>query len=1016
MVCGTVFRACAYILAWFLVLAIAGWLFGIREGVACVLGALGLLLIAVWSLLRFCRIAVRWHRLSELAIMVERARPELMDSLICALELEGTARERELRVIEQELVSDVRERIEREPRLLDGVFRPYLRRRRLVGALLGAALCVVVTLHLPSWDKFRYGLTELLNGSETGILITAEDEVALRADYRLKAVVTRWEQEAVIVWESEGTPRQYYPMNRSREGNFSFTFYDVGAPFKYRVRTPSLQSGWRTVSVYVPPALESIRMELTPLAYTGRKPVVSDTLQDMEMVAGESLKIILKSGAGNTASLVYDGGKLPFVVDGERLVVDFVPEKGGAYEIRIQDGHGHLSTFAFAIELTPDMPPVISCREPAPDSQVKPGDSLRIIADAADDYGLCDVTLQFSVNGGPRQRVSLRQASKPPWESTWEVVHLWDLPALGAKTGDMLSCVLLVQDNRQPTRQTSRSDLFFIIVRPDPDSIEADANAASSDKKANVADLIAECKRLLRLTWDTMSMPSGDARKRATTELNTGLNELDLEIRKRLVALEKMAGGNVGELLTSLFMAAADSAAAASRLTERGLYEESIPLQERSLSSLAAIETELIKNTIRSKKAQGKEGEGKQGDNDNPKKPEKKQDSSAKPNKGEDVRCIREALEQLRKIAPKQDALNASIARQDTLPDPLAALQERLRTDTDSAGRSIRDIQEAASGVNALDAAISDMKNAARSIRADERQRAGIHGKRASIQLQNAIRALEDALRKAAAGEIAQLSERANQLSEQQKQEASKSGQEAANDSKGDAAEARARQEALNKATDELLQYARQAAGEMEEEFPDVSKEVNSALRDAEKRGLRKAQTRAKNALLYKRFNKAEKEQIDAANYLKSLSNALRSAADKMPAMGEQELREALMQLQQDAAELNSAMKDGDAQRAAERIERARQSASQTVSSIGNAMKNKQLQQLGNALGTPQDVAPGEAAGLAIQQIMHAASTIGGILDAISNANRKQLLRRNAPPPEKYRRQVEEYFRKIGSE
>ena len=93
--------ACIGLLALFGLLSAAGAAWGLREGTALAVGGLGIL-VALGTLVFF--LARRFRRkgsLASMALRVEEAHPELMDSFICAVELEEAAKSRELRPLER---------------------------------------------------------------------------------------------------------------------------------------------------------------------------------------------------------------------------------------------------------------------------------------------------------------------------------------------------------------------------------------------------------------------------------------------------------------------------------------------------------------------------------------------------------------------------------------------------------------------------------------------------------------------------------------------------------------------------------------------------------------------------------------------------------------------------------------------------------------------------------------------------------------------------------------------------
>ncbi|MGY8778277.1 MAG: hypothetical protein ACKVIN_09155, partial [Longimicrobiales bacterium] len=85
---------------------------------------------------------------------------------------------------------------------------------------------------------------------------------------------------------------------------------------------------------------------------------------------------------------------------------------------------------------------------------------------ADDDYGIGDIRLAYSVNGGPEDTVSVFRAGGAPLAevSTGHTMYLeeWEL-----EVGDLISYYAIARDNRSVgSSRTVTSDIYFLSVRP----------------------------------------------------------------------------------------------------------------------------------------------------------------------------------------------------------------------------------------------------------------------------------------------------------------------------------------------------------------------------------------------------------------------------------------------------------------------------------------------------------------------------------------------------------------------
>ncbi|MCR4575414.1 MAG: hypothetical protein K5787_16765 [Lentisphaeria bacterium] len=973
------------------------------------------------------------NRLSvqTLALEMEKAHPEFMDSFICAVELETKAESAPLRPLEVDLLDDVRRRVH-DASIVEETFKKSLNPFPVILYGFLAVCLTIAAVHAPATHKWFHA-----NRNPFTFTKATLDEYPRHGDIQLVVHANRWEQDLWIeIIDADGS-KQHHPMHPMNDENASaFVFYDVRQPVRYRVGSPSLRSKWFSFSVFDPPEITSLSITVTPPAYTGAKVATFTELQDFSIIEGSVVNIELKTSVKATQVIERKNHK-------EELDIrSFMLKETDDLRIVLTDDHGRQQmTPWFHVSVEPDLLPVLEQRQPTSDIKIKSFDFVRLDASASDDFGLQSFGLQFTKNGTERQTVLFHEHKDgTPRETTWDHNAQWNVPALKLQDGDMLSCFFFVEDNREPNHQMVRGEVFFITVQPDEDEIEADGNGGGDSQKTSVADLIAESKRLLRLTWDTLSLPS-QSRERQTDELQRGLVDLQLEIVRRenklkeelmkLVIPEKQEGDDetpsedepnyshlsLPEPFNSLFQAAEKAEDASVRLVKDRLLDESSVTQERALTSLVKIENELLRNAMKSKKGEeGQNGKGEQ------KPQDKKQDSADKKEneqnrqqQAEVSKQLEEAAELLRRQIVKQEAINASASSQDAVATGLADKQVQLGQDTAALEKMLRPLQEAASAREAIAQAAAEMQHGANAFQRNDIRTGAIHGNRAHTAQLDALQSLEDAIQAATAKQLQKLGEKARELSGRQNDAAGQSAdfQQQQSVPQEAAKEARQRQQQLKDETEQLRKSLQETAEQFDEKHPDIARALRESIRNMDERKILAAQQRAANALLYRRFDRAEKEQTDASNLLSALAMELDSASEMLPKMTAQELREALEKIQEQARQTAQNM-NGEGQQATDRLNQLRQQAEQNLQKLGEKLKDNRLNQLSDNMSLPfNGETPSEAGQTILRNLQTASQILAEHLEKLTMEKRHELSRSQLAPPLKYRRQVEDYFKQM---
>jgi hypothetical protein len=969
--------------------------------------------LACGVLLRaWLRAVLRGPSTRHLALDVERARPELMDSLVCAVELE----DRKGVVpnpIEQALLAQVQSRLEAGTPVAE-VFRQGLRWRRLLLPAAVFAACLALALHSRAWRKAVARLGDVVRGEHTGLVLsTPAGPVPEHTDVRLEAEVRRWEADATIEYvDADG--RHRFRMNRADGDRFFFTLYDVTGSIRYRVLTPALATPWQRLDTYRPPRFEAVSLRTEPPAYTGQEVQETDGFRDLQAVEGSRVRVHVRTQPGVAVEWRTEDATQAFALapDGS-ATHEFILRQDVSAHVLLRSPEGR-ETAGPDVRLVaqPDLPPVVTLLTPPRDLQAKQEETIPMVVRAGDDFGLRRLLLTYAVSGAGRQSVLLFEAgAERVLDRTVE--HGFDLGALQVQPGDVVTYAVSALDNREPEAQEARTEVCFIVIRPDLEDEDQEGNQGQ-EMKLDISALIAESKRLIRLTWDILGLPEAE-RSKLVADLHRDLNVLRLEVRKTFTKIMQMSGGMIADPLPELFGAAEREIAEAIRLAEQSLLDDAIGPQERGLTALIRIENELLRNAM---KSQGK------GEDSSSKQEQKPPAETAEQRRSQQqlVQALRDARRKVQELAERQSRLNqemeSSTAAAPEAAKGLADKQRSVGQDAAALAQDLAALPETGQAATSVEAGAGEMAQGSTRLDRSDVPTAHRHGRRASGLLDAAIKDLDEALRKAAGDRIRALAEAAEALSESQRG-AAETSRELAAQPQADAealGQAEARQRELNQAASQLRQAVGQAAAELEESFPDASQELAEALGNAARKGLERSMDRAANALLYRKPERAVRPQTDAANHLLEFARGLERASGRLPALSRDELLEVLQAMQRQAQSAAEAMRQpGETGR--QQLQVAQERGAETLDPVAVALKDQTLKEVAEQMAA--GIGDGSAAE-AGEQTMRLFRAAIGLLErhvmAADVRRRLDLSRRTALPPEKYRQEVEQYFRDLGRE
>src|SRR6266478_4622475 len=248
--------------------------------------------------------------------------------------------------------------------------------------------------------------------------------------------------------------------------NHEFLFSGIPESLEYYVEAGSVRSKTFKLNVVELPGVKRIRVTYHYPSWSGMKDSVEDPGGDLRAVEGSSAEVAVQTDRPlpNGVILLDDNTRIPL-----KNGMATVPiQKDGMYHIAsvergVEHGIGQDEdvrlTDDYFIEARKDSPPTVRIRKPGRDARVNPIEEVTVQVEAEDDFGLNDVSLHYSVNGGAEKTVPMLSSKG---QKTSEGKTMLALEDFKLAPGDIVSLYATSKD----ARTTSQTDMFFIEAQP----------------------------------------------------------------------------------------------------------------------------------------------------------------------------------------------------------------------------------------------------------------------------------------------------------------------------------------------------------------------------------------------------------------------------------------------------------------------------------------------------------------------------------------------------------------------
>ena len=375
---------------------------------------------------------------------------------------------------------------------------------------------------------------------------------------------------------------------------FQFVFAGLPEGVEYYVEAGALQSRHYNLRVVDLPSIKQIRVTYHFPAWTGLPNAVEEHGGDLRAVEGTEAKLEvftdrpLHDGVlvlDNKQELALNGG------EGNLYKGTIGIEKDGMYHVAAVDqGQRIRLSDDFFIEARTANAPDVRITRPGRDYRSSPIEEVTVSVKAEDDYGLNDVSLHYSVNGGPEQTVNMLKQKGAKEADTSTTIELENFKLV---PGDVVSLYAKAKN----ARLESRTDLFFIQAEPFEREYSQSqmAGGAGGFQGGEQYEISQREKEIIAATWKQQGDKKASQQEAAEngkflSQVQAKLRDQALSLAGRLERRELTEENEEFSGFQKDMNAAAEAMSPAAEKLQRQRWHDAIPDEQKALQHLLRAE------------------------------------------------------------------------------------------------------------------------------------------------------------------------------------------------------------------------------------------------------------------------------------------------------------------------------------------------------------------------------------------------------------------------------------------
>jgi len=456
-----------------------------------------------------------------------------------------------------------------------------------------------------------YGASLLWTGAKKNaaplyaITVTPGDIAVRRnSDQLITAHVTGMRPEKVQIFARYQSANAWEPVAMQGQPDsggaamYQFVFAGLPENVEYYVAAGPLVSPHYRVRVVDLPSVKEIRVIYRYPKWTGMKPVTEEHTGDLRAIEGTDATVQIE-----TDRPLKDG---QFALDGDKIIRlasdqankyqgTIHMEKDGAYHVAaIDQGEPVRLSEDYFIATDKAKPPEIAINRPGGDYRASPIEEVMVGIKAADQFGLNDVRLHYSVNGGSERDVNMLKSSGVRDVDGAYTLRLEDFKLA---PGDLVSLYATAKDGHSE----ARTEISFVQVDPferefsQSQQSGGGGGGGGGGGQNNQMEISKREKELIAATWKQQNNKAATAKDAAAA--GQFLSDAQQKLRDQVMALSaRMESRDLSEANEEFTdfekdMQAAAAAMAPSADKLKGMsWKEALPLEQKALQALLRAE------------------------------------------------------------------------------------------------------------------------------------------------------------------------------------------------------------------------------------------------------------------------------------------------------------------------------------------------------------------------------------------------------------------------------------------